>query len=92
MPQASPREQRRRDKDDQRIQTPLQSNMIAHEEGEEIEELDPEIHCIEDTSHFPHLTQYAYEESFMNIQVSELTKGENANNTPNIYHLSSNKK
>jgi hypothetical protein len=92
VPQLSPREPRSRDKDDQRIQTPLQSNIVSHEEGEEIEELDPEIHYIEDTSPFPHLTQDAYEESLMNIQINELGKGEKANNAPNRYHLRSKKK
>ena len=92
MPQASPREQRSGDRDDQRIQTPLQNSIVAHEEGEEVEELDPEIHCIEDTSPFPHLTQYAYEESLMSIQINELGKGDKANNDPNRYHLWSKKK
>ena len=40
-PQAFPREQRGKDREDQRIQTPLQNNLISHEEGEEIDELDP---------------------------------------------------
>jgi hypothetical protein len=66
--------------------------MVSHEEGEEIEELDPEIHCIEDTSPFPHLTLYAYEESLMNIQINESGKGEKANNAHNRYHLRSKKK
>jgi hypothetical protein len=92
VPQALPREKRIKDRDDQRIQTPLQNNLVAHEEGEEINELDPKIHCIEDTSPFPHLTQSAYEESLMNIQINELGKGEKANNTPNRYHLRSKKK
>jgi hypothetical protein len=92
VPQSLPREQRSKDRDDQRIQTPLQNNLVAHEEGEEIDELDPEIHCIEHTSPFPHLTQSAYEESLMNIQINELSKGEKTNNTPNIYHLRSKKK
>jgi hypothetical protein len=92
VPQALPREKRSKDRDDQRIQTPLKNNLVAHEEGEEIDELDPEIHCIEDTSPFPHLTQSAYEESLMNIQIHELGKGEKAKNTPNRYHLSSKKK
>jgi hypothetical protein len=61
VPQDLPREQRSKDRDDHRIQTPLQNNLDTHEEGEEIDELDPEIHCIEDTSPFPHLTQSAYE-------------------------------
>jgi hypothetical protein len=52
VPQVFPREQRSRDRDDQRIQTPLQNNLVSHEEGEEIDELDPEIHCIEDSSSF----------------------------------------
>jgi hypothetical protein len=75
-PQIMPREQRSRDRDDQRIQAPLQNNLVDDEEGEE-EELDPEIHCIEDTSPFPHLTQSAYEESLMNSQINELSKGKN---------------
>jgi hypothetical protein len=37
VPQVSPREQGRRDRDDHRIQTPLQNNIVSHEEGEEIE-------------------------------------------------------
>jgi hypothetical protein len=36
VPQALPREQRRKDREDQRIQTPLQNNLVSHEEGEEI--------------------------------------------------------
>jgi hypothetical protein len=55
-PQIMPREPRSRDRDDQKIQTPLQNNLVVDEEGEE-EELDPEIHCLGDTSPFPHLTQ-----------------------------------
>jgi hypothetical protein len=92
VPEDFPREQRSKDIDDQSIQTPLQNSMVVDEEGEELDELDPEIHCIEDTSPFPHLTQSAYEGSLMNIQVNELGKGENANNTPNRYHLSSKNK
>jgi hypothetical protein len=61
VPQDFPREQRGKDREDQRIQTPLQNNLVSHEEGEEIDELDPEIHCIEETFPFPHLTQSAYE-------------------------------
>jgi hypothetical protein len=92
MPQTLPKEQRSRDRDDQRIQTPLQNSLVAHEEGEEVDELDPEIHCIEDTSPFPHLTQSAYEESLINTQINELSKGEKASNTPNRYNLRSKKK
>jgi hypothetical protein len=64
-PQIMPREQRDRDRNDQKIQTPLQNNLVDDQEREE-EEIDPEIHCIGDTSPFPHLTQSAYEESLMN--------------------------
>jgi hypothetical protein len=74
-PQILPREPRNRDRDDQKIQTPLQNNLVADEEREE-EELDPEIHCLGDTSPFPHLTQSAYEESLLDNQINELSKGE----------------
>jgi hypothetical protein len=92
MPQTFPKEQRGRDRDNQSIQTPLQNSLVSHEEGEEVDELDPEIHCIEDTSPFPHLTQSAYEESLINTQINKLSKGEKANNTPNRYNLRSKKK
>jgi hypothetical protein len=62
VPQIMPREQRNRDRDDQRIQSPLQNNLVDDEERGE-EELDPEIHCFGDNSSFPHLNQSAYEES-----------------------------
>jgi hypothetical protein len=90
VPQIMPREQRNRDRDDHRIQTPLQNNLVADEEGEEIDDLGLEIHYIEDTSPFPHLTQEAYEESLMNGQINESSKGEKANNNnPNKYKLRS---
>jgi hypothetical protein len=57
-----------------------------------VDELDPEIHYIEDTSTFPHLTQSAYEESLINTQINELSKGEKASNTPNRYNLRLKKK
>jgi hypothetical protein len=38
------------------------------------------------------LTQYAYEESLMDIQINELSKGEKTNNIPNKYNLRSKKK
>jgi hypothetical protein len=91
-PQPFPREPRGEDREDQRIQTPLQNNLVSHEEGEEIDEIHSEIHCIEETSPFPHLTQSAYEESLMNIQINELYKGEKANNTSSRYPLRSKKK
>jgi hypothetical protein len=56
VPRIMPREKRDRDRSDQKIQTPLQNNLVIDEEGGE-EELDPEIHCIGDTFPFPHLTQ-----------------------------------
>jgi hypothetical protein len=91
-PQIMPREQRSRDRDDQRIQAPLQNKLVDDEEGEE-EELDLEIHCIEDTSPFPHLTQSAYEESIMNNQINVLSKGKKAkDNSPNKDNLRSKKK
>jgi hypothetical protein len=90
-PQILPREPRNRDRDDQKIQTPLQNNLVVDEEGEE-EELDPEIHCLGDTSPFPHLTQSAYEESLMDNQINELSKGEKTNSSPNKYNLRSKKK
>jgi len=90
-PQILPREPRNRDRDDQKIQTPLQNNLVVDEEGEGAE-LDPEIHCLGDTSPFPHLTQYTYEESLMDEQINELSKGEKANNSPNKYNLRSKKK
>jgi hypothetical protein len=70
---------------------PLQNNLVTDEEGEE-EEVDPEIHCLGDTSSFPHLTQSAYEESLMDNQLNELSKGEKTNNNPNKYNLRSKKK
>jgi hypothetical protein len=70
-PQIIQRDQRNKDRDDQKIQAPLQNNLVTDEEGEE-EELDPEIHCLGDTSSFPHLTQAAYEESLMDSQLNEL--------------------
>jgi hypothetical protein len=51
-PQILPREPRNRDRDDQKIHTPLQNNLVAEREGEE-EVLDPKIQCLGDTSPFP---------------------------------------
>jgi hypothetical protein len=90
-PQILPRSPKITDRDDQKIQTPLQNSLVFDEEGEE-EELDIEIHCLGDTSPFPHLTQYAYEESLLNNQINELSKGEKANSSPNKYNLRSKKK
>jgi hypothetical protein len=89
-PQILPRDPRNRERDDQKVQTPLQNNLVADEEGEE-EEVDPEIHCLGDTSPSPHLTQSAYEKSLMDIQINELSKGEKAKESPNRYNLRSKK-
>jgi len=70
--------------DDHKIQYHLQNNLVTNEEGEE-EELDPEIHSLWDTSSFPHLTQAAYEESLMENQLNELSRGENTSHNPNRY-------
>jgi hypothetical protein len=90
-PQIFQREQRNRDKHDQKIQNPLQNNLVVNNDGEE-EDLDPKIHCIGDTSSFPHLTQSTYEVSLMENQLNELSKRDKANNNPNIYNLRSKKK
>jgi hypothetical protein len=90
-PHILPREPRIRDREDKKIQSSLQNNLVPDEEGEE-EELDPEIHSLGDTSPFPHLTQYEYEESLLDNQINELSKGEKANSSPNKYKIRSNKK
>jgi hypothetical protein len=85
-PKIMTREQRDRDRNDQKIQTPLKNNLVINEETKE-EDLDPEIYCLGDTSPFPHLTQSAYEESLMNSQINELSKGEKENGGPSKYNL-----
>jgi ribonuclease HI len=92
MPQVFPREQRGKDREDQRVQTPLQNNLVDHEEREEIDEFGPGIHCIEEAPPFPHLTQSAYEESLMNAQIHELGKEQRAGHTSNRYNLRSRRK
>jgi hypothetical protein len=92
MPQAFPREQRGKDREDQRVQSPLQNSLVDHELREEIGEFDPEIHCVEEAPPFPHLTQSAYEESLMNSQIHELGKGERAGQSSSRYNLRSRKK
>jgi hypothetical protein len=74
-PQILPKYSRNRERDDQKVQTPLQNNLVADKEGEE-EALDPEIHFLGDTSPSPHLTQSTYEKSLMDIQINGLIKGE----------------
>jgi hypothetical protein len=84
-PQVLLREQRNRDRDDKKVQAPLQNNLVVDEEGED-EETDPGIHCLGDTSSSPHLTQYAYKASLMDSQLNELSKGEKTNDNPNKYN------
>jgi hypothetical protein len=69
-PQILPRDLRNRDRDDQKVQAPLQNNLVVDEEEGEDEENDPEIHCLGDTSSSPHLTQSAYEEYLMDNQIN----------------------
>jgi hypothetical protein len=90
-PQIIQRDQRNRDRDDQKIQAPLQNNLVTDEKGEE-EDVDPEIHCLGDTYSSPHLTQSKYEESLMDSQLNELRKGERTSGNPNRYNLRSKKK
>jgi hypothetical protein len=85
------REPRNRYRDDHKIQTPLQKNLVV-DDGEEEEDLDPEIHCLGDTSSSPHLTQLAYKESLMDNQLNKLSKGGKANDNPNRYNLRSKNK
>jgi ribonuclease HI len=92
MPRVFPREQRGKDREDQRVQAPLQNNLVDHEEREEIDEFGPEIHCIEEAPPFPHLTQSAYEESLMSAQIHELGKEQRAGHTSNRYNLRSRRK
>jgi len=81
-----------RDKEDQKIQAPFQNNFVAEEEEREADELDPKIHCFGDTPPFPHLTQYAYEESLMDNQLNELSKGDKAGSGRGRYNLRSDNK
>jgi len=65
--------------------------MVDDEVGED-EETNLEIHCLGDTSTSPHLNQYAYEESFMDSQLNELSKGEKNDENQNKYNLRSKNK
>jgi hypothetical protein len=53
MPQVFPREQRGKDRDDQRVQTPLQNNLVDHEEREEIDEFGPKFTVLKRLPLFP---------------------------------------
>jgi hypothetical protein len=87
-PQIFPRDPKNRERDDQRVQAPLQNNLVVDEEEEEVE-ADPEIHCLGYTSPSPHLTQSSYEQSLMDIQINELSKGEKEKENSNRYNLRS---
>jgi hypothetical protein len=69
----------------------LKNNLVADEEEEEVE-VDPEIHCLGDTSPSSHLTQSSYEKYLMDIQINEyLSKGEKSKENPSRYNLRSKK-
>jgi hypothetical protein len=84
--------ERGRDREDQKIQAPFQNNFVAEGEEGETDQLDPEIHCLGDTPPFPHLTQSEYEESLMDSQLNELSKGDKATGGRGRYNLRSDKK
>jgi hypothetical protein len=67
-PQIMQRYQRNRE--DQKVQTPLQNNLVDDEE-ENNEESNQEIHFLGDTTTSPHLTETTYEESLMNNQLNK---------------------
>jgi hypothetical protein len=83
--------ERGRDREDQKIQAPFQNNFVAEGEEGETHELDPKIHFFRDTPPFPHLTQSAYEESLMDSQLNELSKGDKASGSQGRYDLRSKK-
>jgi ribonuclease HI len=83
--------ERGRDGEDQRIQAPFQNNFVADEEGK-TDEPEPKIHSVEVTPPFPHLTQLAYEESLMDGQLNELSKGDKASGGRGRYNLRSDKR
>jgi hypothetical protein len=89
-PQILPRDPRNRERDDQRIQAPFQNNMVANEEEEEVE-VDLEIHYLGDSCPSPHLNQSSYEQSLMDIQINELSKGEQTKENASRYNLRSKK-
>jgi hypothetical protein len=65
---------------------------VADEEEGKTDGLDPEIHFFGDAPPFPHLTQSAYEESLMDSQLNELSKGDKASSSQGRYNLRSKKK
>jgi ribonuclease HI len=79
--------EKERDRNDQRIQAPFQNNFVADEEERETDELEPKIHSVEVTPPFPYLTKSAYEESLMDNQLNELSKGDKAGGGRGRYNL-----
>jgi hypothetical protein len=65
---------------------------VAEGEEGELDEIDPEIDCFRDTPPFPHLTQSAYEESLMENQLNEPSKGDKTSGSQGRYDLRSKKK
>jgi hypothetical protein len=90
-PQTLTRDPRKRERDDQKIQTPLQNNLLDDKEGE-YEEDDHEIPCLGDTPPSPHLTQSTYGKSLMDNKINELSKGEKEKENPSRYDMRSKKK
>jgi hypothetical protein len=84
--------EKERDRDDQRIQAPFQNNFVVDEQERETGKPEPKIHSLEVTSPFPHLTQSAYEESLLNSQLNELSKGDKASGGRGRYNLGSDKR
>jgi ribonuclease HI len=80
------------DRDDQKVQAPFQNNFVADEEEGGADEPEPKIHSVEVTPPFPHLTKSAYEESLMDGQLNELSKGDKASNDRGRYNLRSDKR
>jgi len=83
--------ERDRDRDDQKIQAPFQSNFVTDEERRQPDEPEPEVHSVEVTPSFPHLTKLAYEESFTDSRLNELSKADKAGGGRGRYNLRSDK-
>ena len=60
---------------------------MTNEEGRQPYEPEPEVHSVEVTSSFPHLTKSAYEESFMDGRLNELSKVDKAGGGRGRYNL-----
>jgi len=84
--------EKERGRDDQRIQAPFQNNLVADEVEVEAEDPEPKIHSVEVAPPFPHLTKSAYEESLMDSQLNELSKGDKAGGGRGRHNLRSDKR